>query len=257
MAKKANGKIDNLEEIEARTGYKPGQLYYGSIDNKIDCYMGTKESQKSTAPGTGVIFDVDTYNFHMIPDNVILSQIISDLLKIRRQSLVQCWNDNNYFETLSGLKLMSSWGSGGNIKNICANTEKYNNKNCHLFHFLLFKKDDKYYFINLMRFFVDEKKQINCILACLQFDCCYGTSNVNEGKKKKGEKKGPVEICFPTNYEVSVSINKNTKKYNIHPNSRKNFSYNPDIAFDSEPKEIIKAFLRFVQEVEESEKNKD
>ena len=214
--------------------YRFNKLYH-NVDNVI------KEIRRYN----GKEFDDEnTNNFHPIPASKPIMKLIIDNIEKKRADIisyikaeradiiiVKQTRDENQYKGSEGIFLFAGSGSRGNVAQ--GSPKGYPSG---LFKYLCFYINKQYYEINFMRFFGKENL-INCILQCIQFDCCHDSIYVNEGG-----------ICCPTNDKPSVNGN------NIQKNENSNFSYNPDIAFDSEPKEIIKAFLKFVQEVEKSEK---
>ncbi len=189
-------KVYNNAKEKKYGNYSIGNLYVSKVSDK------TKLEQSSCEK----VFDTSTFNYHLYPADNKCENYIADNVKKLRTKIIEKIN-NNY-------KIQNKWnlnarkGASARVspvfKHVCVETKM------------------AVYNINFMRFYISkEENSVNCILASIQFDCCYNGKFVNQTRD------GLFHICYPTSYkgqEKELSkIVKNSKNYN--------FCYNPPINF--------------------------
>lgn len=203
------------------------------------------------------IFDKNTYNFHLYPeDEKIAGQIKLDIQE-KRFDVIKAFPENGkkwkveLLPTMETFKAIlkkaesnrdskiyvcgdsknKTWGYGGQ-GNIVGETSP----NSKIFHFIRAMKKGVIYELNFMRFYIDGEendKKVNCILKEIQFDRCMG-----EFANKSGN---DCDICYPETDKSQSDLKKLLGK-------GKSFYYNPTISFYDTADNVAKAFIDFIND---------
>lgn len=215
-------------EIEIRQisgGYASGNLYEGNTENNIDKRIS--------------IFDKNTYNFHLCPEDKEIANKIRDEIGSLREKVMDCLIKEKGCEEVSGhtipkekneenmIYISKGAGSGGGTRELNG-----------LFKFILAMKNGVIYELNFMRFFIDRENKVNCILKAIQFDRCRG-----EFVNKSIE--GCCDICYPKTNEAQSEKELNEIR---EERKEKSFCYNPDVSFFGGAKLIAEAFKKFIDD---------
>lgn len=215
--------IDHSSDIERITGYGIGSLFVKTREGKleeIECYKG-----KSDGKGEGIIYDINSGHFHLIPNDQKNMDEIGDAIARKRLELVKYFKKNNPIKDSEILR----FGERGSIFRFLEKTEgrpfSHDGK---LFKCLRISKESMLYDMNFMRFFASEdasapQKTVNCILLSLQFSC----------------EKDASKVCFPKSSKNGKFGTATDIVY-----------YNPQIDFYDSPEDIVNAFCEFIDNVE-------
>lgn len=165
-------------------GYQIGQLF---LNNKpIDAFDSC----------CNIVFDINTFNFHMFPKDPDVFNDVSEVVDKKRQDIIKCMekrediveakseeeakknsekeeNDNIIF-------YYGGTGSRGRINKLSC-FKRYNND---LFKFISVYYKGINYNLNFMRFSISDNKKINCELKRIQFDRVVN-KHINIGKNGK------------------------------------------------------------------------
>lgn len=182
--------------------YKIGKLYLGNEKNEI---------RKNVI----CIYDKNSKNVHIYEDNTInmrkIENVVEKLIELTVLKLKQNYCSDEYV-------IWDNRG-GGKIKvDGIYQTYSDSNQYIELFKFISIKNKGTgiKYELNFMRFFVDSKNRINCILGFPQFDVCKGDINA-------------YGICYPHTFESEVGQLDNIINIMENHYGRKNYCYNPGI----------------------------
>lgn len=196
-----------------------------------------------------VIFDENTQNYHIFPEDPMIMKNISDYVAGKYKDIVEYIGT----KTISGDKItqvdklskkeskqnseviflkkrnIDHWATGRIRRLSCFPEYKAAN---HLYVYMPFMKNGIFYNINFMRFYIIEDK-IYCDLKSLQFEKS-NSMYLNSG--------GIVYPKHNTNDDLSKIKNNDT------------LCYNPKSNFTNDPCEIIEEFKNFIEKCEECEK---
>ena len=233
MGKK--GMTNDIDEIMRETGgYKPGKAY---IDGEW------VETYGVDTIGKPAVYDKNSKNFHIFPNDEEEVAKISDSDKRLRNKIIKYCQNIGYFKFIEDkgelnddkIVICKKDGSKGGV--VTLDRKRVANG---LYKYLSFYYNGKIYNISFMRFYIDKDNKVNCIFKQIQFDRT-NRRNVNEDG-----------ICYPRTYQNHV--NKLDKL--IQDNKGKNFCYNPPVAYEAKEaekavEEIVKKFVEFVKKCEE------
>lgn len=222
----------DIKFIKRATGCSIGKLY-------VDIPYSSEED---------AIFDCNSYNFHLYPEDVELRKNISVEVGVIRKRIISNLEskkdkdvkvrmikrinfDNQCYKTDDNIIYISEGGgSGGKLAN-------------GLFKYIVARKNGVQYTLNFMRFFIDKDNNVNCILKSFQFDRSFG-GNLNRES----------DICYPKSYRDQD--NEKLKKLS-RVNEKKNFCFNPKIKIkdwsnvnEFELQNITDEFIKFINEVD-------
>lgn len=230
MGKK--GMTNDIDEIMRETGgYKPGKAY---IDGEW------VETYGVDTIGKPAVYDKNSKNFHIFPNDEEEVAKISDSDKRLRNKIIKYCQNIGYFKFIEDkgelnddkIVICKKDGSKGGV--VTLDRKRVANG---LYKYLSFYYNGKIYNISFMRFYIDKDNKVNCIFKQIQFDRT-NRRNVNEDG-----------ICYPRTYQNHV--NKLDKL--IQDNKGKNFCYNPPVAYEAKEAEkaIVEKFVEFVKKCEE------
>ncbi len=200
----------------------------------------------------GVVFDDDSYNFHIFPLNKDIYNGLSEEFRKLRNNIREKINDNKKFLNIAKLK-----GSGTgrftlfqNVENAINEDDEKRLSEKNIYQYVAMEKDGAFYSINFMRYTCDENNMVGCTMRAIQFhkECIKG---INKGKNENG--KVVFDICYPNTADDGArSIN-----------SAGNVCYNPPVEwpnkqpFDTNAttykfeedliKKIIDGFIYFIE----------
>lgn len=218
-----NRKTSCRDEIKKLTGCTIGKIFYDNLEYPV--YMDED-----------YIYQIGNCNFHLLPeiksdnDRLIWNEYIENIKNIRT-NLINILKEKN-IEVLG-------CGENGNIS---PKLEKYGKTN--FFRCIIVKKNNRYYAINFIRWYIGKNRSVNCEYGELQFDstldCCVNHENI---------------ITYPEENECRQQLEK--VKFDQYGGC----IYNPvelNGALRSQGKEreqrekdIVKSFLNFINKVEE------
>lgn len=222
MGKK--GMTNDIDEIMRETGgYKPGKAY---IDGEW------VETYGVDTIGKPAVYDKNSKNFHIFPNDEEEVAKISDSDKRLRNKIIKYCQNIGYFKFIEDkgelnddkIVICKKDGSKGGV--VTLDRKRVANG---LYKYLSFYYNGKIYNISFMRFYIDKDNKVNCIFKQIQFDRT-NRRNVNEDG-----------ICYPRTYQNHV--NKLDKL--IQDNKGKNFCYNPPVAYEAKEAEkaIVEKFV--------------
>ena len=223
---------NDIDEIMRETGgYKPGKAY---IDGEW------VETYGVDTIGKPAVYDKNSKNFHIFPNDEEEVAKISDSDKRLRNKIIKYCQNIGYFKFIEDkgelnddkIVICKKDGSKGGV--VTLDRKRVANG---LYKYLSFYYNGKIYNISFMRFYIDKDNKVNCIFKQIQFDRT-NRRNVNEDG-----------ICYPRTYQNHV--NKLDKL--IQDNKGKNFCYNPPVAYEAKEAEkaIVEKFVEFVKKCEE------
>lgn len=234
----------NFILIEGITSLKIGKVF-----------INNKDYEPSIAENA--LFDLETYNFHLYPDEDKLceddkedikenikkfSKVREDLLEylnnLENVTIVKCEKDFKEKLTERDGKIYFSENAGKNGTLVpLKKTKKFNS----YFRYIKCCKNGNVFYINFSRLYIDKEKKINCIYGKYQFNCEIAEN-----------------IKYPTSYK-GQNIELWKKRINQH-NELADCYYNPQTKWDcidylelkndndkeKAKEEVIKAFFEFV-----------
>lgn len=207
----------NIDFDEYQSTYKQiGQLYDFEYDKEI-------------VKGKIAIFDDKTKNYHLYPKDKqhcqeIASALTDLMIKIKEEigayeNIRIVSSKEQLFNMKDSEKIYILINNNGILK-------KKNKTICNIFKYIVLKKNNRFYELNFMRFYLSKPNTINCILRSIQFARII---DIN------GQK------IYP--YTYKDQSDKSLKKL---LSNNQNFFYNPKVNINHSPKMIIDSFLRFV-----------
>ena len=216
------------------TTYVGGQLYIGNTEKEID--VGR------------VIVDVSNNNFHLLPQNAVDVQVITDKIASVINDILDAYKKDKNYKLYDSQKVFYREASvcDADIISVYANTRgnagairfkgiSNDEKGLRLFRFITAIYKGKKYELNFMRFFLtpnEDRKEVNCILGAIQFDRVDKLSaSINSET-----------ICYP-NTADKMKLSKLPKDTNV--------CYNPDI----ELTDIEKCTDIIIKDEEDKENN--
>lgn len=225
------GFIGDEKEIKEKTkgeGYGVGELY---VYETLKCARRNDKGEE----GKAKIFDTDSYNFHLYPEDKEITIQIGKEIKNLREKVMDCLIKEKGCEEVPGdtipeenmIYISKGAGSRG------GNGEFHG-----LYKFILAKKNNRKYELNFMRFFIDRENKVNCILKAIQFDRCMG-EYVNKSIE------GCCDICYP---KTSEAQSEEDLKYILKNRKGESFCYNPPISFYDTADNIAETFIRFIND---------
>ena len=163
-------------------GYQVGKLFYK--DKQIKAFDSC----------SNIVFDKDTFNFHIFPENPEIFNEVSSLVDKKRKEIIDCMRKRRDIEeTESETKAMQEskkndnkifyhggTGSKGRINKLSC-FKSYNND---LYKFISVYYRGINYNLNFMRFFIRDNKKVECELQKIQFDRVVN-KHINIGKNGK------------------------------------------------------------------------
>ena len=213
------------EIIKEKTGgYEIGKLYLE--DDKKEIELSKSED---------ACFDDETGNFHLYPFDSQTMMMVSREVSDNRDKILASLKN----KLPNDIELISGTGSRGFIKTLY-DYEKYKGAN-RLYKFIVVKKNDTFYTLNFMRFFVDNGEKVNCILKSMQFERSFTEKGYINPKRK-----GKFDICYPTSHSSMDD------KYIITKSKKdRNFCFNPNVEF-TDVEGTTEAFVNFINICEKS-----
>lgn len=194
--------IDDINKIKEITNLEIGKI----INEGVETYKGNGSNE------LGCIYDVSSYNFHLIPDDKELFEKYSKSIREKRKHLLKSLANKTKDKFDWHIETCGKLGSIYNLKNKTYN--KYESGG-NLFSFIRIRYKGILYDINFNRFYINNDK-VYCKLYEPQFSCC----KCNPG--------------YPQSFESG--------KYSFGT-----MYYNPKNNFDNEDN-LIEEFIHFVSE---------
>lgn len=225
---------DDCIEIKGQ-GYIGGKLYDRDTNSEI------KRGR--------VIFDADSRNFHLLPDNANTGKEVSDEVTDKIKEIMEICKQDEKCKVISSCKELYDNVLDEEINtvrlyaNVRGGTIRFDGRNeeeagMRLFRFITAIYKGKKYELNFMRFFLEnelneekpneDRLKVNCILRSLQFDRvdnCKGVINQNG-------------ICYPDTSN-GMDISSLPEEGNV--------CYNPKAEFSDSPEDIVKEFYDFIR----------
>ena len=186
--------INDTKKIQELTGYDLGDLY---LQDKMIPF-GNKKS---------TIFDENSGNFHLYPANIeTMRENCRIISNIRKEMIKKMKNDYgheilskaefNKKQEDSKIYLYPGYGSRGGIRTLRCAEYSENKANC-LYKYIVCKRNNQYYILNFMRFFIKDGK-VNCVLQQIQFEkICSDFSKKNNINVNYSIKNKSIEVCYP------------------------------------------------------------
>ena len=145
---------------------------------------------------------------------------------------------NNAFYVLAGAGSKDQFTQYRNWYNV--NDENKNNfgdrSNKNLYKCIAFFYNQRWYYLNFMRFHQTEDGKVNCDFKSLQYDCVVCGKGVNSTNDTN-----VCDVCYPYS----------SANGECHVNSVDNICYNPTVSFYNTPDEIINNFINFIEACDE------
>ena len=239
------GFIGDEKEIKEKTkgeGYGVGELY---VYETLKCARRNDKGKE----GKAKIFDTDSYNFHLYPEDGAIASQIAEEIREKRLAVIKEFEkmEESKITTLQTIAKFNaenkihgkiyisgkSDGKGGDGQK-GGNEPEFNQ----LYRYIVAEKNNVLYELNFMRFFIDRENKVNCILKAIQFDRCMG-----EFVNKSIE--GCCDICYP---KTSEAQSEEDLKYILKNRKGESFCYNPPISFYDTADNIAETFIRFIND---------